>query len=183
MYNLEKLTDEEIVQITRTKDKTAYSQIIKRYQNKLLRYAKYLVGDEEKAKDIVQEAFIKSYINLNGFNTSKKFSSWIYRIVHNEAINLVYKYKKEIVNIKDFDFESNENIEEDFSKEELKSQVQNCIDELPISYKIPLTLYALEEKSYTEISDILRIPLNTVGTRISRAKKIMKKICLTKATK
>ena len=180
MQNLSKLTDEKVVEFARTKEKEAYSEIIDRYQEKLLRYATYILNDDEKAIDVVQESFIKAYVNLNSFNKNMKFSSWIYRIVHNESINLIKKYKNEVPILPNIDFDSQIDVEEEYEKKELVKMVGKCLNEIPILYKEPLSLYFLEEKSYNEISDILRIPIGTVGTRINRAKIIMKKICLKK---
>ena len=177
MKDIQKLSDERIVEIVRTKDKELFVHIIKRYEDKLMRYANYLMGNEQKAADIVQESFIKTYINLNGFDTRKRFSSYIYRIVHNEAINLIHKQRKQVSLYEDKDFESEINIEDEFIKKELASRTHNCLREMPVIYRESLSLYFLEEKSYEEISDILRIPMGTVATRINRAKVIMKKIC------
>jgi len=174
-----KLSDEEIVEIVRTKDREVYAEIIKRYQKKLLRYASYIMGDEEKAADVVQESFIKAYVNLNGFDEKKKFSSWMYRIVHNEAMNLVGKHKKQQGFDEATDYDSGINLEDDLIKKELIRHTQQCLKRMPILYREPLSLFFLEEKSYEEISDILRIPIGTVGTRVNRAKIIMKKICQT----
>lgn len=71
-----------------------YAVIIKRYENKLLRYATNLIKDRDKAVDIIQQSFIKAFINLKSFNIKKNFSNWIYRIVHNEGINVLKKYQK-----------------------------------------------------------------------------------------
>lgn len=172
-----KLTDEEIVEKVRTHDRDLYSVIIERYKNNLLRYATNLIHDEDKASHIVQDSFVKAYINLNGFNTKKKFSSWIYRIVHNEAMNLVKKYQKEVSMPDDFDFESEEDITKDFEQKETVLYVEKCLNSIPLIYSEPLSLYYLDEKSYEEISDILRIPMGTVAIRMSRAKKLMKHIC------
>lgn len=177
MFDLSKLSDEKVVKITRTKNKEVYAEIIKRYQNKLIRYAKYLVNDEDRASDVVQEAFIKAYINLNSFDTKRKFSSWIYRIVHNGAINLINKYKKEKPLFENIDFDSGINIEEEYTQNEVRKMTRKCLEEMPLLYREPLSLFFLEEKSYSEISDILRIPIGTVGTRINRAKLAMKQIC------
>jgi len=177
MLDLSKHSDEEVVEITRTKNKEAYAEIIKRYQEKLMRYAKYLVNDHDKVSDVVQNAFIKAYTNLNGFDVKRKFSSWIYRIVHNEAINLINKYKKEKPFFDNIDFDSGVNIEKEYTQNEIRKMVRNCLKEMSLLYREPLSLYFLEDKSYNEISDILRIPIGTVGTRINRAKLIMKQIC------
>jgi RNA polymerase sigma-70 factor, ECF subfamily len=177
MIDLSKLSDEEVVEITRTEDKEAYAEVVKRYQDKLMRYAKYLVNNDDRAADVVQDAFIKAFVKLHSFDTKRQFSSWIYRIVHNEAINLINKYKKEQPLLEEIDFDSGVNIEEEYTKKEIRKMVKSCLEEMPLLYREPLGLYFLEEKSYVEISDILRIPTGTVGTRINRAKLIMKKKC------
>lgn len=177
MNDSEKLSDEEIVEKVRSNDQELYSVIVERYQHKLLRYATNLIKDEHKAVDVVQESLIKAFINLNSFDAGKKFSSWVYRIVHNEAMNSVKKYPKEVPLLDDVDFQSDENIENDFEQRETIARVEKCLGEMPLLYSESLTLLYVEEKSYTEISDILRIPMGTVATRIRRAKILMKHIC------
>lgn len=179
MDDSKKLSDEEIVEKVRTGERDLYAVIIERYQNKLLRYVMYLLKDEHKAVDVVQETFIKAFINLHSFNVRLKFSSWIYRITHNEAMNAISKYKHEIPMPEDVDFESEENIEDAIQKEEIKEMANKCLAKIPVLYAEPLALFFIEERSYEEISDILRIPIGTVGTRINRAKALMKKICQT----
>jgi RNA polymerase sigma-70 factor (ECF subfamily) len=170
-------SDEEVVEKIRSVDQELFSIIIERYQHKLMRYATHLVHDEDVALDIVQNSFIKAFVNLHGFDSKKKFSSWIYRIVHNEAMNSIKKYKKEIHMPEGFDFASDEDISRDFEQRENSSKVEKCLKKMPILYSEPLSLYYLDEKTYEEISDILRIPMGTVATRISRAKIAMKHIC------
>jgi len=177
MKQIADLSDEQLVDFVRSKDKELYAEIIKRYQAKLMRYASYLTNDDSVATDVVQEALIKAYVNLNGFDIKKKFSSWIYRIVHNEAMNSLAKRRNQRPIDDQFDIDSGINLEDQLIKEELRTHAHTCLSEMPILYKEPISLYFLEEKSYEEISDILRIPIGTVGTRINRAKGIMKKLC------
>lgn len=171
------MTDEELVEIIRTENKELYSEIVKKYQDKLFRYVFNIVYDDARATDIVQQTFIKAFVNLNGFDVKKSFSSWIYRIAHNEAMNLIKKYKKEVSILPDFDIPSANNVEEEYVKAETVIEVKRCLKDVPILYSEPLSLFYLEDKSYEEISDILRLPISTVGTRISRAKLLMKEIC------
>ncbi|KKP46780.1 MAG: RNA polymerase, sigma-24 subunit, ECF subfamily [Candidatus Woesebacteria bacterium GW2011_GWA1_33_30] len=177
MNNYKNVKDEELVEVIRLKDQELYTLIVKRYQDKLLRYANYLVNDEQQSADVVQEALIKGFINLNSFDKKKKFSSWIYRIVHNEAINFITKNKKAIKLDPEFEIADTKNIEEEYFKKEITAEVAICLDKIPLKYSEVLSLYYLEEKSYDEISDILRLPIGTVGTRINRGKLIIKKIC------
>jgi RNA polymerase sigma-70 factor (ECF subfamily) len=177
MLDVKKLSDEELVKQIQSSDQELYAIIIERYQNKLLRYANSLIKDENKAVDAVQESFIKAFINLKSFDGGKKFSSWIYRIVHNEILNMVKKYQKEILLPENFDQASEEDIQKEFEQKETSEVVEKCLREMPIIYSEPLALYYIDEKSYEEISDILRLPMGTVATRISRAKKLMKNLC------
>lgn len=175
--NLKNLSDEKIVELVCKKDKEIFSEIIKRYQKKLFQYINYLTQDKEKTKDIVQETFVKSYINLNSFNTKKKFSSWIYRIAHNQAMNFFNKNKNQVSLDEKINLRDNFDLEEEVIKKEIKNNLNQCLEKLPIIYKEAIILYYLEEKSYEEISDILKIPIGTVSVRINRSKSLLKKIC------
>jgi len=177
MFDYENKSDEEIIAHIQSQDQEAYFIIVERYQTKLMRYVNSILHDRDRASDVVQETFIKAFINLRSFDNKKKFSSWIYRIAHNEALNSVKKNHLEVSMNDDFDFPSDENITEAFAREELASKVVKCIGKMSLIYSAPLILYAIEEKTYEEISDILRIPMGTVATRISRAKLLMKNIC------
>lgn len=177
MENKIEYTDEQLVALVRSKDKELYRTLMQRYEKKLMNYIRYFVRDELRAADVVQESFIKAYINLQGFNTKKKFSSWIYRIAHNEAMNIINKYRKEVTLDDHFEYTSPGDIEKEVGIKELQRKAHDCLGAMPMLYAEPLALYFLEEKTYDEISDILRIPMGTVATRINRAKVIMKKIC------
>lgn len=177
MADYTKLSDEQLVEVVRRQDKEAYTQIINRYQKKLMRYASYITQNSDKAADAIQNAFIKAYINLNGFKVKKKFSSWLYRIAHNEAVNSFDRHRRHLTLELNQDWDSGIDLEDELVKKELKAQTRNCLKQLPVLYREPLALYFLEDKSYEDISDILRLPVGTVGTRISRAKILMKKIC------
>jgi RNA polymerase sigma-70 factor (ECF subfamily) len=173
----DEMTDEEVVKLVRTKDRELYRVIISRFENKLLRYAFAFVKDADSAKDITQNTFIKAFINLNGFDEKLKFSSWIYRIAHNEAMNEIVRRKRTITMPETFDPKSDEDVNENVILKENKNKVAECLADMPIIYSEPLYLHFFEERSYEEISDILRLPMGTVGTRISRAKKLMTLLC------
>lgn len=177
MKNYSNIKDEKLAEIVRSKDKEIYAEIIKRYQSKLMRYVVNIMQNEDKAADVVQITFIKAYVNLQGFDVKKKFSSWIYRIAHNETINMLKKYKKELPLNLAADFVSGISLEDRLIQKELNEHARDCLSQMNLIYRVPLTLLFLEDKSYEEISDILRIPIGTVGTRINRAKILMRKIC------
>lgn len=176
MHQLARLTDEELVIQICDVDKELYREIVRRYERSLLRYAQYLIRDKDKAADAVQEAFIKAFVNLRGFDTKKKFSSWMYRITHNEAMSIVRKYHREVLLTEGgwTKYAGATDVEKEYEREETALFVKTHLAHLPIEYREPLALYYLEDKSYDEISDILKMPVGTVGTRINRAKKMMR---------
>ncbi len=178
MERINKLSDEQLVVLVREKDQERYKEIVERYQEKLLRFASYLIGSQDKATDVVQESFIKAFVNLQGFDAKKKFSSWIYRIVHNEAINFIKKHKQEISLEKNSwvsqKIKSKQNLEQELEKKETKQRLKYLLDKLELKYREPLILFYFEDKNYEEISDVLRMPIGTVGTRINRGKKLLK---------
>ena len=99
-----KLSDEQLVEIIRKKDKELFSEIIKRYQTKLSHYLRKFIYDPDELEDVLQLVFIKSYKNLYGFNVNKKFSSWIYRITHNEAINYLKKNSRGQISLDEVEY-------------------------------------------------------------------------------
>lgn len=180
MADVKKITDEQLIEKIRTEDQELYEEIVKRYETQLLRYATYLINDSEKAADAVQNAFIKAFVNLQSFDSKKQFSSWIYRIVHNETVNIIRKKSRELP-LEEFKwsekfFARYDKSEKNIQEKEMKKILQESLKELPIKYRSPLVLFYLEDKSYEEISEVLRLPIGTVGTRINRGKKYMKEI-------
>lgn len=179
---LSQISDEALVALVIDKDQELFEEVMRRYQAKLLRYANYLINDSQIAADVVQEALIKAFVNLKGFDRKKKFSSWVYRIVHNEAINYLKK-NKQLVSLEANEWlreklGGRENIEEEFAREESGEMVRRCLKSLAVEYRSVLSLYYLEDKSYEEIAEVLKLPMGTVGIRLKRGKEKLKNICI-----
>lgn len=180
-------TDKELVVLVRD-DPAVFGVLMGRYENKLLVYIKRISSVTiEEAEDILQDSFLKAYQNLNNFDQKLTFSSWMYRIVHNETISNWRKSKsrpqgnvarvddeflERIVDIQD--------IQSDIDKDILKETVANIMIGMDSKYREILILKYIEDKSYEEISDILKKPLGTVATHISRAKKQFYDLCVQK---
>lgn len=170
------MSDEEVVKIVRESDKNLYVEIIKRYETKLSHYLQKFSRNHDELEDILQMVFLKTYKNLYGFDIEKKFSPWIYRIAHNEALNYIRKNKIEI-NLESVEYKILDEKAGILSKLERKSiqkDVKDALSKLSSKYRDPLILHYLEGNSYEEISDILRINKNTVGILILRGKKKLK---------
>lgn len=185
MENLSDKTDEQLVSLS-LKDKEAFWVLVRRYEEKLKRYIKRIsLFREDLLEDLLQEIFIKIYINLNAFNQEMKFSSWAYRIAHNETISYFRKNKKheDLVSIPDEDLEdiaSEFFVEDQYKEQEILLKLNDSIHELKDKYREVIVLKFVEDKSYEEISDILKMPINTVGTQINRAKQKLKDILISK---
>jgi len=178
-------TDEQLVELSLA-NQQYFGYIVERYQAKLARYINRITNvSKEETEDILQDVFIKVYENLNGFDTSLKFSSWIYRITHNEVINRFRKKQSRPQKISldgDLDiFESlasDVDIAQDLNLEEQAEAIKKTLEKLDIQYKEILILKYFERKSYAEISDILKKPVNTVGTILYRARELFKDIAI-----
>ncbi len=173
-------SDEIIVAKVVKGEVDSYGELMSRYEQKLLRYVIYLARDQIVAADVVQDTFIKAYQNLRGFNNKYKFSSWIYRIAHNETMNAIKREKHLNLNI---DVETLEDGKEsdiihDIDKSIMKRELADCMGRLKPKYREVLMLQYFEDMKYSEIADILQIPISTVGVRSARAKKAIKQICI-----
>lgn len=176
------LSDEEIVHRTLL-DKEAFALLIERYEAKLGRYLERLgVISREDREDILQNSFVKVYKNLNSFDPTLVFSSWMYRIAHNETMSFfrARRARPQVIlneegetllqRIKDEDADSARQAERRLSREELA----RALATLPQAYCDVLTLRFFEERSYAEMSDILEMPVGTVSTLLYRAKRALR---------
>ena len=179
MLNYDELPDEQLVQFALEKEDHFY-HLTRRYEPKLLRFIGRTTNvTHEEAEDILQEIFLKVYLNLNGFDATLKFSSWIYRIARNEIINQYHKRKSSshIVNINENDaanilpeLTGQACAHDEFITKENIRLINKALEKLPEKYREVLVLRFLEDKSYEEISDILQKPGGTVAARLNRAK-------------
>lgn len=178
------IADEEIVRRTLL-DKEAFALLIERYEVKLLRYCERLgVGVLEDREDILQNAFVKAYRNLNSFDPTLTFSSWMYRITHNEVMSF-FRFKharpqvvlneeseRLITELCDIDADASALAELRLSRE----QLGKAFAKLESSYRDALILRFFEDRSYAEMSDILEVPIGTVSTLLYRAKRALRKV-------
>ncbi len=174
---LDQFTDEQLVEEVRERDKEKYAELIKRYQTKLTHYLRKFIKSHDELEDVLQEVFIRTYRNLYAFNVDKKFSAWIYRIAHNQAINHIKKYNKGSISLDEHEWEIvDEKMDLKYNTDIglAKIQIEKGIALIKEKYREPLILYFFEQKSYEEISDILQVPKSTVGTLIMRGKNALK---------
>jgi RNA polymerase sigma-70 factor (ECF subfamily) len=175
------LSDSQIVTLILKGDVDMFALIVERYEAKLMRYAMFILKDYDVASDITQETFINAYVNLRNFKIDKSFSPWIYRILHNGAMNFIKRSKKTCalgaIDEIDDDFMVKFNSDKLLDKNMQNIEVRKCLAQIDIKYQEILGLNFFDNLKYDEISDILHIPTSTVGVRIRRAKIMLKKVC------
>ena len=169
-----------------SKDPSVFWDIIDTYEEKLLKYIMRITDIAyEDAENLLQEIFIKVYKNIYDYDERFSFSSWIYRIAHNHVIDNFRKNEKNAWNISLEDEEYRHIIESlvsewnphlDIQTKDIKECVAKAISKLPWEYREVIVLKYLEDYSYEEISDILKIPVSTAWTLINRAKQKLKAI-------
>lgn len=158
------------------RDPNAYGAIVLRFEVVLKRYVRRLLGRHaQSAEDVLQDAFLKAYVNLNDYDPSRPLAPWLYRIAHNEAVSFLRKHgaQPRIIDGQDGriilerlrdETAADATARFDFAE----SGIHDALAGLDPRYRDILVLRYLEDKSYDEISDILEMPPGTVATRIRR---------------
>jgi RNA polymerase sigma-70 factor, ECF subfamily len=175
--------DAHVVQSFLDGDARAFTELVLRYQARLLNFVYRTIGDRERAEDLVQEVFVRVYRHLHRFDQSKKFSTWIYTIASNLAKNelrnrsrsplvLFQTIRKEWdADHRPLQFEDTSARPDDlFRKRHLKELVEWAVAQLPEHHRVVFVLRELEGKSYEEIADITGCNLGTVKSRLNRAR-------------
>ncbi len=165
-----------------------FGRIIEKYQEPVRRYVRRIAGPSADELDmLLQDIFIKTYENLNDFDLGLSFSSWIYRIAHNESVDY-HRKKKRYGGSLDDPIGDDENltlaetiatpgdIALETDRQYVKKNIALVLDELDPKYRSVLVLKFLEDKNYDEISDILKKPPGTVATLIHRAKREFRRL-------
>jgi RNA polymerase sigma-70 factor (ECF subfamily) len=173
-------SDEVIVRQVQSGDKEAFGILVERYEEKLRRYGKKFLASEDDRKDLLQDIFLKAYMNIQEFDADRRFSPWLYRIAHNEFVNALKRRKPILVSFFDFDALfphaiQDDSLESSWSEQELKVAMDRCLEKLDLKYREPIILHYYDEMDYKGIADVLQIPISTVGVRLSRGRALLKK--------
>src|SRR5687768_8177796 len=165
-------------------EERAFSELVERYQTRLLNFVYRTIGDREKAEDLVQEVFIRVYRHLHRFDRSKKFSTWAYTIASNLAKNELRNRSRNPLVLfqtlgktsredddRPLEFEDSSTRPDDlYRKRHLRALVEDTVAQLPEHHRQVFVLRELEGKSYEEIAEITDCNLGTVKSRLNRAR-------------
>lgn len=172
--------DEQLAAEVQKGNLESFNTLLQRFRPKILRYGNKFLLQPGDIEDVTQDIFLKAYQNIQSFDVTRKFSPWIYRIAHNEFINLGKKRKGEPLDFFDFDTffphpqtpdTSEKDLDKKIDDQHTKTVLNKFLDKLPAKYREPLVLYYIEDLDYKDIAEILRVPVGAVGVRLNRAKK------------
>ena len=175
--------DAKVVQAFLAGDSRGFTELVVRYQTRLLNFIYRTIGDRERAEDLVQEAFVRVYRHLHRFDQNRKFSTWIYTIASNLAKNELRNRSRNPLVLfqtirkqweadhRPLQFEDSSARPDDlFHKRHLRELVEWSVAQLPEHHRVVFVLRELEGKSYEEIAEITGCNLGTVKSRLNRAR-------------
>jgi RNA polymerase sigma-70 factor (ECF subfamily) len=169
----ETLSEAQLVEAAASGNVGAFSQLVREYRGRVLRTACGIVGSTEEAEDVAQEVFVKVWNNLPRYRALGTFSSWLYRITVNAAVDALRHGQNE-VSLDDWQRDPNEPPEEVALRVDQRQRVRRALGALPPGARSALILREYEQLSYKEIAEVLQIPIGTVMSRLNYARKLLK---------
>jgi RNA polymerase sigma factor (sigma-70 family) len=164
---------EDLIRGCQVNDRKAQFQVYKLYYKAMFNTAIRIVNDSARAEDIMQEAFLEAFRQIETYRGESSFGTWLKKIVINKSIDEIRK-AKDVISIDEIDIEvADQNDDEDYIQvlSTRIEKIRKAIHALPESYRIILSLYLLEGYDHEEISQVLDISYNLSRTRYSRARK------------
>lgn len=176
-------TDRDLVATAMSGIEGSFEELVRRYQRPISAYVYRMVGDYDSALDLTQEIFIKVYSSLSRYRAEFKFSTWIYKIAHNSAVDHLRRTatrEQSLINENDGDnFElpiesGRPNPEQESERKERRIEIEGVVRTLPSHYRELIILRHSQDLTYEEIVEVTGLPLGTVKNRLFRAREMMR---------
>ena len=183
--NLREFSDVELIADAIGGREDRFEELVRRYQRPIIGYVFRMLGDYEASLDVSQDVFIKVYNSLARYSSEYKFSTWLYRIAHNAAIDHL---RRNSVNPQSIETENADgtyqlqiesplpNPEQDRERSEWRTEIEAVVKCLPAAYRELILLRHAQDLSYDEIAEVTQLPLGTVKNRLFRAREMMRDI-------
>ncbi len=178
--------DSRLIQEALAGNDKSYKRLMNKYHDAIFNFIFKMVHDRQQVEDLTQEAFIKAFASLKNFNDEYAFSTWLYKIATNNSIDFIRKRKLQTYSIDkpieskdgDYTFElPDESYEADkgMISDQKTKLLNEAIAKLPEKYKKVIRLRHVEEQSYEEIAEALKLPIGTIKAHIFRAREMLYK--------
>ena len=186
MPEREQLDDRTLVARILEGDRDRFTDLVARYEKRVINYVYRITHRYEDAHDLTQEIFVKVFLALDRYDPKYQFSTWLFRIAQNSAIDALRKRGISEVSLsKTTDDESGGGKEREFADEgispyralknkQLSAAIEKAVDNLPVDYRELIQLRHFAELSYEEIASMKRLPLGTVKNKLFRARNLLK---------
>lgn len=176
------LDDQQLVQASKLGDQDAFSQLVLRYQRRIFNLVYRIVQHYEEASEITQDAFLAAWQGLPSFRGDARFATWLYRIAYNCALKQVEAHKRDKAlqavlqaeQALDGLDDRQRDADAGLAAREQQAVVQEQLSYLPAKYRIVLILHHLQEMTYEEMADMLKMPVGTIKTHLFRARNLLK---------
>src|ERR671927_970355 len=183
LNNLSAVADCDLVTRAVSGREDGFEELVRRYQRPIAAYVYRMVGDYESALDLTQEVFIKVYNSLRRYRSEFKFSTWIYKIAHNSAVDHLRRTATREQSLVmgpegdqfDLPVESTRpSPEQESERKERRGEIESVVRALPANYRELIILRHSQDLSYEEIVEVTALPLGTVKNRLFRAREMMR---------
>ena len=188
-WDMDALPESDVIALAQSGNAGAFGAIMQRYNRRLYRVARGILGDESEAEDAVQEAYVRAFSHLGEFRQDAKLSTWLTRIVMNEAFGRLRRRRptvaltaldsmhgKEGPRVVPFPLAEAgpENPERSVARAEIRGLLERAVDDLPEPFRLVFVMRAIEELSVEETAAYLNLPPATVKTRLHRARRLLR---------
>ena len=180
LEKIKSLTDGELIETAISGREDSFEELVRRYQRPITNYVYRMLSDYDAALDVTQEVFIKVYNSLARYSSDYKFSTWLYRIAHNAAIDYM---RRNSVSQQSIETENADgsyqlqiesprpNPEQERERSEWRTEIETVVKCLPTVYRELIMLRHAQDLSYDEIAEIMGLPMGTVKSSLHRARK------------
>jgi RNA polymerase sigma-70 factor, ECF subfamily len=190
MVDYEQLSDQDVIRLAREGRESAFRELIRRYERPLFSIIYRMIRDRELAEDLAQDTFIKVLNNIEKYDPSYKFSSWIFKIAHNTTVDHIRKKTPETLSLDGSPHartqeqaeatsftavDSAETPEQFTSSREVGVEIEAALADIRPEYREAIMLWHIEGRPYDEIAQIMDLPLGTVKTYIHRGRNELRK--------
>ncbi|MGZ3665912.1 MAG: RNA polymerase sigma factor [Ktedonobacterales bacterium] len=172
-----------LVERARSGDQDAFALLVRLHQRQVYTLALRMLRDAEEASEATQEVFLAAWQGLRGFRGDARFATWLYRIAYNHCLKIAEQRRRDVAAHAELTAQSarEQGPAQALSashardaEQQMRERVRDEIENLPAKYRIVLVLRHLQELSYEEMADVMRVPIGTVKTQLFRARALLK---------